>query len=299
VPLLSRGRTIGALGVAFAEPRPFRAADRAVLDALVALTAQALDRLRAQRAEREATREIRRLSETMQRSLLPALPQSDRLQVAARYQPAARDAEVGGDWYDAFFTADGTMSLVVGDVAGHDSSAAAEMAQIRNVLRGVAQTLQASPAVVLSALDGALARLEANTLATAVLCQTWPVETDPAQRRFRLRWSNAGHPPPLLVHAGGRPEFLGDRAEMLLGVRPDSPRSDAEVDLFPGDTLLLYTDGLVEKRRQLLDDGFERLRTAATAAHGLPVEAMCDAMLAALVEASEDDVVLLAARVVG
>ena len=297
VPLPSHGRTIGALGVAFAEPHPFRASDRALLHALAALTAQALDRLRAERAEREATREIRRLSETLQRSLLTPLPRSDRLHVAARYQPAAREAEVGGDWYDAFSHADGTMSLVVGDVAGHDSGAAAEMAQIRNVLRGVAQTLQAAPAVILSALDGALARLATDTLATAVLCQAWPVETDPAQRRLRLRWSNAGHPPPLLVRADGRSEFLARRPELLLGVRPETERSDAEVDLSPGDTLVLFTDGLVEKREQPIDDGLARLRTTASAAHALPADEMCDALLADLVEGNEDDVVLLVARV--
>ena len=297
VPLLSHGRTIGSLGVAFAEPHPFLTADRAVLHALAALTAQALDRLRAERVQREATREIRRLSETLQRSLLTAPPRSDRLEVVARYLPAAREAEVGGDWYDAFSTVDGTMSLVVGDVAGHDSSAAAEMAQLRNLLRGVAQTLRASPAAVLSALDGALARLGARALATAVLCQAWDLESGRGRGRMRLRWSNAGHPPPLLLRTDGRSEFLGNRPELMLGVRPDALRSDAEVELEPGDTLLLYTDGLVEKRDQLLDDGLERLCTAAGAARGLPVEGLCDAVLGALGEASEDDVVLLAARV--
>ena len=323
VPLLSQGRTIGALGVAFADPHPFRAADRAVLHALAALTAQALDRLRAEQAEREATQEIRRLSETLQRSLLTALPQVDHLHIAARYLPAARDAEVGGDWYDAFPTADGTMSLVVGDVAGHDSTAAAAMAQVRNVLRGVAQTLRASPAEVLSALDSALARLEMTTLATAVLCQAWPDAAEPdaaepdaaepdggepdggeadggdaGQRTVRLRWSNAGHPPPLLVRGDGRAHFLGDRAEMLLGVRPEGPRTEAEARLAPGDSLLLYTDGLVEKRTQPIDVGLDRLRRAASAAHGLPAEAMCDALLGALVDTTEDDVVLLVARAV-
>ena len=297
VPLPSHGRTIGALGVAFAEPHPFRASDRALLQALAALAAEALDRLRAEQAEREATREIRRLSETLQRSLLTPLPPSDRLHVVARYQPAARDAEVGGDWYDAFSQADGSMSLVVGDVAGHDSGAAAAMAQIRNVLRGVAQTLQGSPATVLTALDGALARLGADTLASAVLCSAGPVGSDPGDRTLRVRWANAGHPPPPLVHADGRPELLGGRAELLLGVHPDAPRTDAEVDLVPGDTLVLYTDGLVEKRDQLLDEGLDRLRSAAAAAHGLPAEQMCDALLANLVESNEDDVVLLVARV--
>ena len=132
VPLTVHGRTIGSLAVAFEGRKPWLASDEVLLSALAPLTALALDRLAAQAAEQEATRQIRRLSESLQRSLLTALPQSEQLQIAARYLPAARGAEVGGDWYDAFRTGDGTTTLVVGDVAGHDSTAAAAMAQVRN-----------------------------------------------------------------------------------------------------------------------------------------------------------------------
>ena len=299
VPLVAHGRTFGALAVAFETPQPWRESDRALVLALAALTAMALDRLQAQRAEQAATREIRRLSETLQRSLLTALPQSDRLQIAARYQPAARDAEVGGDWYDAFSTADGGTMLVVGDVAGHDSTAAAAMAQVRNVLRGIAQVVHASPAAVLSALDDAWARLRMSSLATAVVCQAWSEDEaeDPGRSTIRLRWSNAGHPPPLLVHADGRCEVLERAPELLLGVRPDGHRTDSEVVVPPGGAVVLYTDGLVERRDQLLDDGIERLRSVVGELHALPAEELCDALVARLVDENEDDVVLLVARV--
>jgi serine phosphatase RsbU (regulator of sigma subunit) len=296
VPLTVHGTTIGSLAVAYEERHPWKTSDKVLLSALAALTALALDRLAAQVAEREAGRRIRRLSESLQRSLLTELPQAGRLQLAARYQAAAREAEVGGDWYDAFPTVDGTMTLLVGDVAGHDSTAAAAMAQVRNVLRGVAQTLRASPAEVLSALDGALERLGVATLATAVLCQAWPSDQDPTGRTLRVRWSNAGHPAPLLVHADGRCELLDSGPELLLGVRPYSRRTDHEIDVPPGATLILYTDGLVERRDQLLDDGIERLRSAVEDLHCLPLPELCDELLARLVEESEDDVVLLLAR---
>ena len=297
VPLTSHGHTIGSLAVAFEGPNPWRAADRALLRALAALTAQAVDRLRAEQAEREANREIRRLSEKLQRSLLTAPPQTETLQIAARYLPAARDAEVGGDWYDAFPTSDGTMTLVVGDVAGHDSTAAAAMAQVRNVLRGVAQTLPAAPSTVLAALDRALVRLSVSALATAVLCQTRADPEDPTGRTLRLRWSNAGHPPPLLIRADGTAEFLSRDPELLLGVRPDRSRTDHDVVLEPGATVLLFTDGLVERRDQPLDEGLERLRAAAADFSALPPEELCDALLGRLVHESEDDIALMAARV--
>ncbi len=299
VPLAVHGRSIGSLAVAFEERKAWRVSDQALLSALASLTALALERLGAQAAEREAVRRIRHLSESLQRSLLTALPRSDRLDIAGRYQPAAREAEVGGDWYDAFSTEDGTLTLVVGDVAGHDSTAAAAMAQVRNVLRGVAQTLPAAPAAVLTALDGALLRLGVSTLTTAVLCQAWPSEDDPTGRTLRLRWSNAGHPPPLFLHPDGRCDLVDGAPELLLGVQAQSPRTDRDIDLPPGTTLLLYTDGLVERRHRLLDDGIEALRLAAEELHGLPPEELCDGLLDRLVGESEDDVVLLVARVSG
>ena len=295
VPLSVHGTTIGSLAVAFERPHTWTAADRALLQALAALTAQALDRLRAQRAEREATREIRRLAEALQRGLLTDLPRSRTLHLAGRYQPAALVAEVGGDWYDAFETTDDCMTLVVGDVIGHDRQAAAAMAQLRNVLRGVSQTLEATPAVVLSTLDRALRRLSVDTMATAVLCQVGPA-AGAAPGWLLLRWSNAGHPPPLLLGPDGSAAYLDRTPELLLGVEPDRPRTDHEVVVAPGATLLLYTDGLVERRDRPLDEGFARLLVAVEECRGLPPGDLCDALLQRLGTDCEDDVALLAMR---
>jgi PAS domain S-box-containing protein len=296
VPLRGGGRVFGSLSVAFDGPHSWRAADRELLEAFAALTAQALERIRARDAEREATQASRRLSETLQRSLLTALPEPGHLHIAVRYQPAAQEAQVGGDWYDAFLTPDGSTTLVVGDVAGHDRNAAAVMAQVRNVLRGVAQTLGEPPAAVLSALDRALRALRVDALATAVLCQIEQGEAEAARDLRMLRWSNAGHLPPLLIQADGSRELLTAPPGLLLGLEPGTPRVDHEVALQPGSTVVLYTDGLVERREQSLDEGLERLCAAATGLHELTAEQVCDALLERLARDAEDDVALLVLR---
>jgi serine phosphatase RsbU (regulator of sigma subunit) len=294
VPLRLGGHVMGSLSVAFEGPHPWRQPDRDLLNALASLTAQALDRIAARQAEQEATKAARRLSETLQRSLLTAPPQPRDLHIAVRYQPAAQEAQVGGDWYDAFLTADVGTTLAVGDVAGHDRDAAAAMAQVRNVLRGVAQALGEPPAAVLSALDRAMGGLQMTTMATAVLCQ---VKTGPtAQDPRRLVWSNAGHPPPLLVHPDGSAELLAREPDLLLGLQPDAARADHTVPLPDGACVVLYTDGLVERRTESLDAGLERLRRAVEDLYGLMPEELCDALLERLASEAEDDVALLVVR---
>ena len=293
VPLLSAGRPYGSLGVVFERAHPWRKSDRDLLDALAALAAQALDRIRAEDAEKAATAQIRSLAETLQRSLLTAPPQGERLSITVRYQPAAEEAQVGGDWYYAFEGADGRMTLVVGDVAGHDRDAAAAMAQVRNVLRGIGQALEAPPGQVLTTLDQALDRLLLSSTATAVLCHTWPA---PEPGAFHLHWSNAGHPPPLLLHPDGTAELLSRAPELLLGVDPGSERADHGILLMPGATLVLYTDGLVERKGQDLDEGLERLRCAGAELARLSPDELCDALLDRLAAGAADDVALLVLR---
>ncbi len=303
VPLRARGELLGALSVGLVLPHEWRPAERELLETLAALTAQALDRLRARQAEREATRASRRLSETLQRSLLTEPPGTDLLDVAVRYEPAASEAQVGGDWYDAFAGADGALTLVVGDVAGHDQDAAAAMAQVRNVLRGVASCVDGSPGGVLAALDRALQRLQVTTLATAVLGRVRQSSSErtagvgPASAV--LQWSNAGHPPPVLLHPDGRAELLDREPDLLLGLLPSTLRTDHEVDLPVGSTVVLYTDGLVERRDQLLDDGLARLRDTLAELPHLSPQQLADALLERLARAAEDDVALLVARVAG
>jgi len=257
----------------------------------------ALERARAHTAERASGALARSMSEALQRDLLGELPQPAGLQLAARYQPAGTDLRVGGDWYDAFVAADGGTCVVVGDVSGHDAGAAVAMAQVRNVLRGVGHALAEPPALVLTALDRAMGDLRVGALATGVLARVEPV--DGARDGAHLfRWSNAGHPPPVLVHPDGRAELLTRRSDLLLGLGVEASRRDHEVLVPPGSTLLLYTDGLVERRDAHLSDGLAWVRdaTAALVAAGADAEELCDALLQQVGAEVDDDVALLAVR---
>ena len=244
-------------------------------------------------AERSATETSRSMSEALQRSLLTDPVEPEHLHIAVRYRPATTEAEIGGDWYDAFRSQDGATWLVVGDVAGHDQTAAAVMAQVRNLLRGIAFT-QHSPARVLEALDAAMAGLGVGRLTSAVVVR---VDRDPTTDGLhRLRWSNAGHPPPLLVPASGGAVPVGARVERILGAVPGGPRTDHDLELRPGDGLLLYTDGLVERRTGNLDDAQAWLVGHVVGLRGLPLAELCDELIAEVTDHAEDDIALLALR---
>ena len=288
LPLRARGRVVGLLTLFAGRARGELTDDD--LDAAIEVAARAalaLDNARLYRQQRD-------LATTLQHSLLSAPARPDGLDVAVRYRPAAAQAEVGGDWYDAFVLPGGALTLIVGDVAGHDENAAAQMAQLRNVLRGVAQVLPDPPAAVLGELDRALDRLGVSTLATAVLCRVEP-EVDDAGRRL-LRWSNAGHPPPLVIDPGGGVRLLERRPDLLLGVRPETTRVDHTTVLAPGSTVVLYTDGLVERRGETLDDGTARLVDLAPELHGLSAEEVCDVLVERLASDAQDDVAVLVLR---
>ena len=297
VPLPVRGPALGSLSVAYRDRHDWRPAARILLEALAGLVSQALQRIRAQQAETEAMTAVRRLSETLQRSLLTAPPATEGVEIAVRYQPAAREAEVGGDWYDAFRTPDRKTTLVIGDVTGHDRDAAAVMAQVRNVLRGVAQTVIDPPAAVLSSLDRAMTGLEVGALVTAVVCQLDPAPVGQAPVVRTVQWSNAGHPPPLLLRPDGTVELLTRTPDRLLGLELEAVRVDHQVQLTPGCTLVLYTDGLIERRHETLDDGLARLQALAARHTALSAEELCDALLGELAHDAEDDIALLAIRV--
>ena len=296
LPLRGGQRLLGSLTVGWEESHAFPTSEVELLDAFAAQCAQALDRIQLRQTEQAATAAVLRLAETLQRSLLSDPPQPDHLQIAVRYLPAAQEAQVGGDWYDAFMVDDGSTQLVVGDVAGHDRDAAAGMAQVRNVLRGVAHTLVEPPAAVLSALDRAMSDLHVGALTTAVLAKIEQTEADAARGLRVLRWSNAGHPPPLLIDADGTARLLHAEPDLLLGLDPTTPRVDHEQVLCPGATVLLYTDGLIERRGAGIDDGLAWLQKACADLGALPLEELCDVLLAELSGPVEDDVVLLAVR---
>ena len=296
LPMQVGNRLVGSLTASWDEPHAFTAVEVDLMAAFAAQCASALERLQVRQAERRAATATRRLSEALQRSLLTEPPQPDHLQIAVRYQPAAQEAQIGGDWYDAFVVSGGKTSLVVGDVAGHDRDAAAAMAQVRNVLRGVAHARREPPASVLSGLDRAMRDLAVPALATAVLAQVEQTESEARQGLRVLRWSNAGHPPPVLLHPDGHTELLSRPPDLLLGLDPDTDLHDHTAVLRPGATVLLYTDGLVERRDASLDEGLEWLCGTVGQLADLPLEQLCDALLSHLDEEVEDDVALLAIR---
>ena len=241
------------------------------------------------------SRSIVRAAETLQRSMLTAPPASPRLQVAVRYVPAAREAQVGGDWYDVFEQPDGSTVVVIGDVVGHDTAAAADMAQLRGLLRGIAYDNADGPATVLSRLDSAVAGLGLQAMATVLVGRLTP---DPETGGARLRWSSAGHLPPLVAAPGdGVVPLTTPRAELLLGVDPGARRTESEALLEPDSTLLLYTDGLVERRDQVFDVGVARLAGELVAVRDRSPEEACDELIDRMLpEGAEDDVALVAVR---
>jgi serine phosphatase RsbU (regulator of sigma subunit) len=187
--------------------------------------------------------------------------------------------------------------LAIGDVVGHDTRAAAAMGQVRGLLRGISYSSGGSPAEVLSRVDRAVQGLALDTMATAVVArlETRPPGSGPATR---LRWANAGHPPPVLVAVDGSVRLLDGPADLLLGVEPDSLREDHVVDLDAGATVLLYTDGLVERRDRDIDAGTDALVAAVREFAGLPLDELCDRVLERLfLPDAQDDVAVLALRI--
>ena len=293
LPLTASRRLLGSLVVSWTEERVFSAREQELLLAFAAQCAQALDRVQTLEAERRAATAARRLSETLQRSLLTRPPEPEHLEVAVRYVPASQEAQVGGDWYDAFITKDGSLNLVIGDCTGHDREAVAAMAAVRNLLRATAYAVGRPPAEVLGALEETMAGLDVTALATALLAQVR--QDDPGGGRSMV-WSSAGHLPPLLRTEDGRTDVLRSPPDLMLGLMASAERVDHTVELSAGATVLLYTDGLIERRGEDIDTGIERLRATFAAVGALPVGEVCDALLEQLAQDAEDDVALLAVR---
>ena len=291
VPLRARGETFGALVLLNSGERPpHTEAEIATAVEVARRGALALDNARLY------GRQLK-VAETLQRSLLTPPPQPDDLQIAVRYRPAGAYQQVGGDWYDAFQQPDGATLLVIGDVVGHNVDAAAAMGQIRSILRGLACDRPESPARILSRVDRVLTTLGVPTLATALLARIEQPADLAAEERRRLRWSSAGHLPPLLLRGNGRVELLASEPQTLLGAESTRPRTDAVAEVGPGDTLLFYTDGLVEQGRTGIDEGTDRLVAAVRELAAVPVHRLCDALIERIVgRRPEDDVAIVAVR---
>jgi serine phosphatase RsbU (regulator of sigma subunit)/PAS domain-containing protein len=237
LPLVAYGRTLGVLSFGFTRSLAFDADERGLLTALAAQTAIAM--ARAELYEREHT-----VSQTLQASLLPrALPAVPGIDLAARLESGAKGVEVGGDFYDAFALPDGAWGVAIGDVCGKGVDAAALTALARHTVRAAAHAYD-SPAAVLNALNRAvLDESRPGQFLTAIFARLEP-QPD-GQGGFRLALACGGHPPPVVIDADGAPGSL-NCSGTLLGVVDDPNTVDTEIDLKPGDTLLLYTDGLTE-----------------------------------------------------
>jgi integral membrane sensor domain MASE1/anti-sigma regulatory factor (Ser/Thr protein kinase) len=238
----------------------------------------------ARKAERE-----HRIAETLQRGLLPdRLPEVPGIGLAARYVPAGAEMAVGGDWYDVVELPSGRIGLAIGDVAGHGPRAASTMGQLRMALRAYALE-EPSPAEVVRRLDRLVSRLLMSEIVTLVYLV---LDLDSGMVQF----ANAGHPPPLVVRAGGQISFLEDGLGPPLGCDDPGLPAEARFRLVPGSTLLLFTDGLVERRGASIDEGLQRLATVAMDC-GQDIEAFCDQLLCSMVEDdTADDVALLVIR---
>ena len=230
--------------------------------------------------------------------MLTEPPRIEGCEIVVRYVPAAAGAEIGGDWYDAFFDRGGQPVLAIGDVVGHDTRAAAAMGQVRGLLRGISYSSGGTPAEVLSRVDRAVQGLALDTMATALVAR---LETGPGVRAGTslLRWSNAGHPPPVLISGDGSVTLLEGSADLLLGVAPESSRENHVAELEAGATVLLYTDGLVERRDRDIDAGTDALVAVLREFAGLPLEELCDRVLERLfLPDAQDDVAVLGLRIV-
>ncbi|WP_432492657.1 ATP-binding SpoIIE family protein phosphatase [Kineococcus gypseus] len=295
LPLADGGEPVGALALAWDEERSPAPGELELLGAHAAQCAQALARVLAERERHTAALAVQGMAQALQRSLLTRPPVREGLDVAVRYRPAARDAEVGGDWFDAFTTRSGGTVLVVGDVSGHDQEAAGAMSQVRNLLRGIAYDGDDRPVELLARLDRVMAGLDLSALATAVLAEVAPPTAGVAGRT--LRWANAGHVPPVLRRADGSVQRLASSDDLLLGLDTGCARHEHAVDLFPGDLVVLYTDGVVERRGADLDEGIAELARSLTGPDGRDAGSWADAVLDRAHGGPDDDAAVLVAHV--
>jgi serine phosphatase RsbU (regulator of sigma subunit) len=278
VPMVAGGKVIGVLHVGSLTPRRFTehevellqlAADRAAA-AVQSMTVQA-DRLAAA---------------ALQRSLMPTvLPVVAGAELAARYIPGS--GGVGGDWYDVFTLPTGELCVVIGDVAGSGLPAAVIMGRMRSALRAYALETR-DPAEVLSRLDRKMQYFEADAMATVLYAVI-----DPGLDRMDI--CLAGHFPPVIAYPGQPAELVGAAPGLIIGVADPAPRPVTSVAIPPGALLCFFTDGLIERRGELIDDGFARLCRAVTAQ---PAEDACAVVMQELAGRgpARDDIALLMLR---
>ncbi|MHB8531133.1 MAG: ATP-binding SpoIIE family protein phosphatase [Solirubrobacteraceae bacterium] len=281
VPVLVEGRVIGVMHIGTLHLRKFGEEDIALLQLAADRVALAIDRARLS--------EQRAVTEVMQRTLLPdALPQIPGLRFSGKYLPAGVGVKIGGDWYDVFQLPDGRVTFVIGDVVGRGVVAASVMGEIRTALR--AYLLEGHPLeAVMALLNDLLAAMGGNRSATAAI-----FELD--FESGLLKSVSAGHLPALLIDPRGEASFTETEPGLPLGVSPGGRYRCTHRNFEIGSTLLLYTDGLVERRTEAIDEGLERLREAGERAFSRSDIPFADRVYAELLDENllEDDVALLA-----
>ncbi|MFB9375763.1 PP2C family protein-serine/threonine phosphatase [Kineococcus gynurae] len=244
--------------------------------------------------QRALLEDRREAAEILQSALLTELAEPEDLDLAARYVPAGVGDRVGGDWYDAIVDRDGNTTVIIGDVVGHDLRAAAAMGQLRGLLRAYAVEGGQLPSHLLSRAEWALQRLNLDIMATAVVARVHEVDG------ARQLWvSRAGHPPPALLRPDGSAVVLETPGDLPLGLGlgPDLlDRHDELVDFPDGSMLLLYTDGLVERRDGSLHEQTQELLQALRRDGSQPVDAALDRIIADLGPTGDDDVAVLAVQ---
>ncbi|MFJ9847551.1 PP2C family protein-serine/threonine phosphatase [Kitasatospora sp. NPDC101155] len=282
----TRGKIYGDLYVAERrDGRPFDAHDEALIVALASAAGLAIDDARLYE-------QTRLDAEQFQRILLPRLPDLRPFDAAAAYRPASTPGRIGGDWYDALLVPDHACAAVIGDVVGHDLEAAAAMAQIRNMLRALLYDQRTPPSVVLAHLDRALEAITDQPVTTACLARIEPAQPG----TWTLRWSTAGHPPPLLITPDHRARYLHADPDLPLGVDTTQPRADHTHPMSAGSTVIFFTDGLFEHPKHPIEAGLERLAALATEHATLPLRDFVQTLADHHPSDGHDDMAVLALR---
>jgi len=295
MPLQENGHVLGALNMYGETPAgfgPAAHASAAIFARQAALVLGYLGQLHTERAIHAREHEV---ATTLQRSLLPTLPDIPGISAAARYLVSSATAQVGGDWYDLFALPDGAIGVAIGDVMGHDVAAAAAMGQLRSVLRSYAYE-GSSPSIVLDRMDRLVQGFEMAEVATAIYGRL--ILDNGAGM---LLFSNAGHLPPLVRQPDGSVHRLDRGTHHLIGALAPGAvrRGEAAVSLAPGSLILLYTDGLVETRLRHFDEGIDALCAALTALDPTaPLDQLCEDLVKEMVDPNpDDDVAVLALRI--
>lgn len=286
-PLRTRRQTIGALTlVRSGRRRLYRTEDIALVTELAGRVAFVVEN--SWLVERQQRR-----AEDMQRALLPSLPDIIQgIELTGVYCPADDLSRVGGDWYDAFPLPDGTVAVVIGDVAGHDVHAAGRMGAIRNKLRAIAGDRMAPPSEVLFRLDTVLRNFAPDDLATLIYGRLRHTGS-----QWTVEMSNAGHPQPVRLGCAGRPvDLIRGPVDPPIGVGPVE-RRDHRVELDPGSQLIFYTDGLIERTDQTLAAGLDRLVEVASRLDAPGIAGRCQGLVDLMDVEGRDDVALLGVAV--